>query len=153
MKIKIIEAFLMSFRMPQPLKLAFWGGERIILKRDAMLIRVTAENGLQGYAPGPADERVANEIKLYGHAGMYPFPLADEILKEPLDINSGYLTVPNESGLGIEINEQVIEKYPFIPGTWSIFQLKSPLKPLLLLVIIVVNGSMKANYQFKKRAI
>jgi L-alanine-DL-glutamate epimerase-like enolase superfamily enzyme len=61
-----------------------------------------------------------------GRPGMYPFPLANDILKESPEITNGYLSVPNEPGLGIEINENVIEKYPFIPGPWSIFHLDSP---------------------------
>jgi L-alanine-DL-glutamate epimerase-like enolase superfamily enzyme len=62
-KITEVRAFLMSCRLPQPLHLPFWGGERTILKRDAMLIRVRADNGLTGYAPGPAHERAAREIQ------------------------------------------------------------------------------------------
>jgi len=58
--------------------------------------------------------------------GMYPFPLSDEILAKPLDIEQGYLKVPQGPGLGIDIDESVIEKYPFIPGPWSIFRLESP---------------------------
>jgi L-alanine-DL-glutamate epimerase-like enolase superfamily enzyme len=61
-----------------------------------------------------------------GRAGMYPFPLSDEILTEPLEIEQGYLVVPEGPGLGIDIDERVIEKYPFIPGPWSIFRLDSP---------------------------
>jgi len=61
-----------------------------------------------------------------GRAGMYPFPLSDEILTEPLEIEQGYLVVPEGPGLGIDINERVIEKYPFIPGPWSVFRLDSP---------------------------
>src|SRR5262249_1957233 len=53
----------MSCPLPQPLKLTFWNGERTILKRDAMLIRVTSDTGLRGYAPGPAHERAALEIR------------------------------------------------------------------------------------------
>jgi L-alanine-DL-glutamate epimerase-like enolase superfamily enzyme len=45
-----------------------------------------------------------------GRVGMYPFPLADEILKEPLRIERGNLIVPKGRGLGVEINEAVIEK-------------------------------------------
>ena len=41
----------------------FWGGERTIVKRDAMLIRVKTDTGLVGYAPGPAHERAAEEIR------------------------------------------------------------------------------------------
>jgi L-alanine-DL-glutamate epimerase-like enolase superfamily enzyme len=61
-----------------------------------------------------------------GKAGMYPFPLAEEILAEPLEIKNGDLVVPNGAGLGIEINEAAIEKYPFIPGPWSFFRIDSP---------------------------
>lgn len=63
MKITEVQAFLMSCPLRQPLCLPFWGGERTIVKRDAMLIRVTADNGLVGYAPGPAHERAARQIQ------------------------------------------------------------------------------------------
>ena len=63
MKITKVESFLLSFPMPEPLRLPFWGGERTILKRDAMFIRVTTDTGLRGYAPGPAHERAAVEIR------------------------------------------------------------------------------------------
>jgi L-alanine-DL-glutamate epimerase-like enolase superfamily enzyme len=62
----------------------------------------------------------------YGRPGMYPFELADEILREPLPIDRGELIVPEAPGLGVEIDERVIEKYPFIPGPWSLFQIDSP---------------------------
>jgi len=61
-----------------------------------------------------------------GRPGMYPFPLADEILAEPLTLRAGRLEMPTKSGWGIAINESVIEKYPFIPGPWSFFELDSP---------------------------
>ena len=57
---------------------------------------------------------------------MYPFELADSILREPLPVEGGYLHVPDRPGLGIEIDESVIERYPFIPGPWSFFELESP---------------------------
>ena len=59
------------------------------------------------------------------HPAMYPFPLADEILSEPLSIEDGYLILPDGPGMGIDVNEAVIEKYPFTPGPWSIFELDS----------------------------
>ena len=61
-----------------------------------------------------------------GRAGMYPFQLADEILREPLNIKNGDLIVPKGPGLGVEVDENVIKKYPFIPGPWSFFRLDSP---------------------------
>jgi L-alanine-DL-glutamate epimerase-like enolase superfamily enzyme len=62
----------------------------------------------------------------FGRKGMYPFPLADEILTRPLEIRNGILTVPKAPGLGVEIDERVIEKYPWIPGPWSHFKIHSP---------------------------
>ena len=59
-------------------------------------------------------------------AGMYPFPLAGEVLKEPLEIDHGDLLVPKEPGLGVTVDESVVERYPWIPGPWSYFKLESP---------------------------
>lgn len=61
-----------------------------------------------------------------GRPGMYPFPTSDDILKEPMPITNGYLQVPDGPGLGIEIDESIVEKYPFLPGPWSYFRLDSP---------------------------
>jgi L-alanine-DL-glutamate epimerase-like enolase superfamily enzyme len=41
----------------------------------------------------------------------YPFPPAARVLKEPLAIERGELLVPRAPGLGIEVNEDVIEQY------------------------------------------
>ena len=52
----------MSYPFAEPVRLPFYGGERTVIKRDAMLIRVKTDNGLVGYAPGPAHERAQHEI-------------------------------------------------------------------------------------------
>ena len=59
-------------------------------------------------------------------AGMYPFPLASEILKEPLRIDHGDLLVSAGPGLGVDVDERVVERYPWIPGPWSYFSMTSP---------------------------
>jgi len=61
-----------------------------------------------------------------GRAGMYPFPLAAEILKEPLELERGNLVVPRTPGLGVTVDESVLERYPWIPGPWSYFRTDSP---------------------------
>ncbi len=61
-----------------------------------------------------------------GRIGMYPFPLSDDILKEPLTILDGYLQVPDRPGFGIEVDESVFEKYSYIRGPWSYFKLDQP---------------------------
>ncbi len=57
---------------------------------------------------------------------MYCFDLAREILKTPLDIERGELMLNRAPGLGVEVNESVITRYPWIPGPWSYFSLHSP---------------------------
>ena len=59
-------------------------------------------------------------------AGMYPFPLASEILTEPLHLDRGELMVPRTPGLGVTVDESVAERYPWIPGPWSYFRTDSP---------------------------
>jgi L-alanine-DL-glutamate epimerase-like enolase superfamily enzyme len=61
-----------------------------------------------------------------GRTGMYPFPLAAEILTEPLPIERGDLVVPRMPGLGVTVDESVVERYPWIPGPWSCFRIDSP---------------------------
>ncbi|MGB9605827.1 MAG: hypothetical protein ACPL88_08125, partial [Bryobacteraceae bacterium] len=56
MRIASVRSFLLSYPLAEPLRLPFWGGERTIVKRDAMLVRAEAEQGLVGYGPGPASE-------------------------------------------------------------------------------------------------
>jgi L-alanine-DL-glutamate epimerase-like enolase superfamily enzyme len=61
-----------------------------------------------------------------GRPGMYPFPLSDEILAEPLHLEGGYLILPDGHGLGLDVREEVIQRYPFIRGPWSFFHQDSP---------------------------
>jgi L-alanine-DL-glutamate epimerase-like enolase superfamily enzyme len=67
-----------------------------------------------------------------GRPGMYPFPAADEILGEPLQIEGGNLVLPAAPGLGVEVDEGVVERYPYKPGPWSIFRLDSPAQTLAI---------------------
>ena len=40
-------------------------------------------------------------------------PPKSELLVEPLELKDGYLIVPEGPGLGVELNEEAIAKYPF----------------------------------------
>ena len=42
-------------------------------------------------------------------------PPRSEVLVEPLKIQNGYLQIPEKPGLGVELNEHAIKKYPYIP--------------------------------------
>ena len=39
--------------------------------------------------------------------------LRSEILREPLELKDGYLVLPDAPGLGVDLNEEVFEKYPY----------------------------------------
>lgn len=44
-----------------------------------------------------------------------------EILKEPIKWEEGYIIPPNKPGLGVELNEEVVAKHPYLEletGTW-----------------------------------
>jgi len=68
-----------------------------------------------------------------GRAGMYPFPPAEEILAEPLELDRGDLVVSRKPGLGVRVDETVVERYPWIPGPWSYFRTDSPAETRALL--------------------
>src|SRR5688572_3657318 len=63
MKINNVKAFLLSYPFERPIHLSYYGGNRTIFKRDAMLIRVETDNGLVGYAPGQGTERCRDTIE------------------------------------------------------------------------------------------
>ena len=62
MKISNVACRLLSRPLSEPLHLAFPGGERVVYKRDAMVVRVASSDGLVGYAPGPAFEWARDAI-------------------------------------------------------------------------------------------
>src|SRR4051812_14896280 len=78
MRIARVRSHLLSYPFPEPIRLPFFGGERTILKRDAMVIRVETDNGLVGYAPGPGSEGAQRAIA----ETVAPF-LTDRVLADP----------------------------------------------------------------------
>jgi L-alanine-DL-glutamate epimerase-like enolase superfamily enzyme len=54
-------------------------------------------------------------------AGMYPYPLAEDVLVDDLAIEDGTFEMPEGPGLGVEVNMDVIEQYPHIDGPWTEF--------------------------------
>src|SRR5436305_795176 len=89
MKIAGVRSFLLSYPFAEPLRLPFYGGERTIVKRDAMFIRVETDDGLVGYAPGPASPRVHEVIS----QTVAPF-LQDRVLADPDALRVQFLEGP-----------------------------------------------------------
>lgn len=43
----------------------------------------------------------------------------EEIVDEPIKVKNGYIDIPNRPGLGVELNEDAVKKYPYIEGPKS----------------------------------
>jgi len=46
-------------------------------------------------------------------------PLAAELLKAPLEIEHGFLRLPEAPGLGVQVNEALVRRFPWKPGASS----------------------------------
>ena len=42
-----------------------------------------------------------------------PSPLRDELLLEPIEVKNGYIEAPTKPGLGLELNMNILKKYPY----------------------------------------
>ena len=51
-------------------------------------------------------------------------PLREALFIEPLEIKDGYITVPDTPGLGIYINEKLINQYKYLPGQEQRFKVE-----------------------------
>src|SRR2546428_12433776 len=89
MKIVGVRSFLLSYPFAEPIRLPFHGGERTIVKRDAMFIRVETGGGLVGYAPGPASEDAHEGIS----NTIAPF-LRDRVLAHPAALRVQFMEGP-----------------------------------------------------------
>jgi D-galactarolactone cycloisomerase len=78
MRIRSVQTYLLSYPLPEPLKISFHGGTRTIVKRDTMLTRVETDNGLVGYGPAPGTE----EAKIAIDQVIAPF-LTGRMLADP----------------------------------------------------------------------
>jgi L-alanine-DL-glutamate epimerase-like enolase superfamily enzyme len=46
-------------------------------------------------------------------------PLKEGLFKEKVTVKDGYLNIPDKPGLGVELIDDLEEKYPYIPGWWN----------------------------------
>ena len=38
-----------------------------------------------------------------------------EVLEEPVQLDDGYLVIPDRPGLGVALSDGILEKYPYVP--------------------------------------
>jgi len=56
-----------------------------------------------------------------GDPGMYPFELAFDLVEGEPDLDGGRLQVPDAPGLGLEVDLDAVDAYPFEAGPWTEF--------------------------------
>lgn len=52
-------------------------------------------------------------------------PLREELLNQPIKMVDGKLVIPDEPGLGIHLTDDIINKYPYKPGTEQRFKVEN----------------------------
>lgn len=88
------------------------------LVANAHLVAAAPETELLEYPVFEADPIINTPVD----PGMYPFDLAFDIIHGVPDITDGKLNVPDEPGLGVDVNFDVIDEYPFVDGPWTEFR-------------------------------
>ncbi|MCO8244821.1 MULTISPECIES: mandelate racemase/muconate lactonizing enzyme family protein [unclassified Haladaptatus] len=88
------------------------------LVANAHLVAAAPEVDLLEYPVFERDPLLGGDVD----PGMYPFDLAFDIITGTPSVTDGVLTVPDGPGLGVEVDLDVIEEYPFIDGPWTEFR-------------------------------
>lgn len=57
--------------------------------------------------------------------GMYPFELAFDLIEGQPSVVDGVISVSDAPGLGVDVNLDVIDEYPFVDGPWTEFNYDS----------------------------
>lgn len=88
------------------------------LMANAHLVAAAPEVGLVEY-PVFKDDPL---VDASGDPGMYPFDLAFDLVEGEPPVEDGRLELTDEPGLGIEVDLDVVEEYPFREGAWTEFE-------------------------------
>ncbi|MFC6863989.1 mandelate racemase/muconate lactonizing enzyme family protein [Halomicroarcula sp. GCM10025817] len=89
------------------------------LVANAHLVAAAPEVELLEYPVFERDPLLTPHVD--GDPGMYPFDLAFDLLEGQPSVEEGILTVSDDPGLGLEVNLDVVDEYPFIDGAWTEF--------------------------------
>lgn len=73
-------------------------------------------------AASPQDVLLERPVFGDGVEGMYPFPLAEDLVSTDVTVEDGRLTLPDGPGLGVDVDESVVEEYPYVEGPWTEFE-------------------------------
>ncbi|RDI69852.1 mandelate racemase/muconate lactonizing enzyme family protein [Halopelagius longus] len=88
------------------------------LAANAHLVAAAPEVGLLEYPVFENDPVLDAEPD----PGMYQFDVAFDIIEGVPAVDDGVLTLSDDPGLGVEVDLDVVERYPFVEGPWTEFR-------------------------------
>jgi L-alanine-DL-glutamate epimerase-like enolase superfamily enzyme len=88
------------------------------LVANAHLVAAAPECELLEYPVFEGDPALDSE----SDPGMYPFELAFDVIEERPLVRDGALSLPSGPGLGVTVDLDVVERYPFVEGPWTSFE-------------------------------
>ncbi|WP_435366121.1 mandelate racemase/muconate lactonizing enzyme family protein [Haloarchaeobius sp. DYHT-AS-18] len=94
-------------------------GTWVGLMANAHLVAAAPEVRLLEYPVFERDPLLTPHVD--GDPGMYPFDLAFDLIQGEPAVEDGVLTVTDDPGLGIDVDLDVLEEYPFTEGPWTEF--------------------------------
>ncbi|WP_435321005.1 mandelate racemase/muconate lactonizing enzyme family protein [Haloarchaeobius sp. TZWSO28] len=94
-------------------------GTWVGLMANAHLVAAAPEVRLLEYPVFERDPLLTPHVD--GDPGMYPFDLAFDLIQGEPAVEDGVLTVSDDPGLGIDVDLDVLEEYPFTEGPWTEF--------------------------------
>jgi len=107
--------------------------KKLAAMAEAACVTISPHNGTTGPVGDFANVHVMASIPNTLALEQYPEQTNDEGIvpwraevATPLPIKNGYIEVPNNPGLGIEINEEYIAKHPPKPASWYRYAVRPP---------------------------
>lgn len=100
MRITNVKAHLLTYQLKEPFEMQFVLGKRTVLKRDAMLIEVTTDEGIVGWGSGDPGDMGNRDWRPRDAASLIDHKINDVVRGEdPLKIDMIWRKVAAESGL------------------------------------------------------
>ncbi|WP_224338000.1 mandelate racemase/muconate lactonizing enzyme family protein [Haloprofundus halobius] len=85
---------------------------------NAHLVAAAPEVRLLEYPVFEDDQLLQSSVD---DPGMYQFDLAFDIIDGEPSVADGVLAVPEKPGLGVDVDLDIVESYPFVDGPWTEF--------------------------------
>ncbi|MBN1400153.1 MAG: mandelate racemase/muconate lactonizing enzyme family protein [Anaerolineae bacterium] len=95
-----------------------WYMARMAHERGVICCPHNWQGGLVTIANAHLMAAIPNRLLL--ESNMTANTLKEGLFKERLAVQDGHLDVPDKPGLGVELHDDLEERFPYLPGRWSV---------------------------------